>query len=47
MQGAASLLNQGREIVGLARQGGTIPVFMTLGRIGASPGAGEERAVRF
>ncbi|HEY8033851.1 MAG TPA: ATP-binding protein, partial [Methylocella sp.] len=46
-QGAASLLNQGREIVGLARQGGTIPVFMTLGRIGASPGAGEERAARF
>ena len=46
-QGAASLLNQGREIVGLARQGGTIPVFMTLGRIGASSGAGEERAARF
>ncbi len=46
-QGAASLLNQGREIVGLARQGGTIPVFMTLGRIGALPGAGEKRAARF
>jgi PAS domain S-box-containing protein len=46
-QGAASLLNQGREVIGLARQGGTIPVFMTLGRIGASPGAGEERAARF
>ncbi len=36
---AASLLNRGREVIGLARQGGTIPVFMTLGRIGASPAA--------
>jgi PAS domain S-box-containing protein len=44
---AASLLNQGREVTGLARQGGTIPLFMTLGRIGASPGAGEQRAARF
>ncbi len=43
--GAASLLNRGREVIGLARQGGTIPVFMTLGRIGASPG--EEPAARF
>jgi PAS domain S-box-containing protein len=46
-QGAATLLNQGREITGLARQGGTIPVFMTLGCIGASPGAGKQRAARF
>ncbi|MGC2221492.1 MAG: ATP-binding protein [Methylocella sp.] len=46
-QGAASLLNHGREVLGLARQGGTIPVFMTLGRIGASPGGGEERKARF
>jgi PAS domain S-box-containing protein len=46
-RGAASLLNQGREVLGLARQGGTIPVFMTLGRIGASPGGGEEREARF
>jgi PAS domain S-box-containing protein len=46
-QGAASLLNQGREVIGLARQGGTIPVFMTLGRIGASPSASEQRAARF
>ncbi|MGH6800988.1 MAG: PAS domain S-box protein, partial [Methylocella sp.] len=46
-QGAASLLNQGREVIGLARQGGTIPVFMTLGRIGAPAGAGEKRMVRF
>jgi PAS domain S-box-containing protein len=45
--GAASLLNRGREVIGLARQGGTIPVFMTLGRIGASPGVGEEHAARF
>lgn len=45
--GDASLLNRGREVVGLARQGGTIPVFMTLGRIGVSPGVGEERAARF
>ncbi len=45
--GAASLLNRGREVIGLAGQGGTIPVFMTLGRIGASPGVGEQRAARF
>ncbi|MGH6846233.1 MAG: PAS domain-containing sensor histidine kinase [Methylocella sp.] len=45
--GAASLLNQGREVIGLARQGGTIPVYMTLGRIGASAGAGKQRAARF
>ncbi|HEY4846385.1 MAG TPA: ATP-binding protein [Methylocella sp.] len=42
--GAASLLNRGREVIGLARQGGTIPVFMTLGRIG---GVDEQRAARF
>lgn len=35
LQPARSLLNQGREVVCLARQGGAIPVFMTLGRIGA------------
>ncbi len=44
---AASLLNRGREVIGLARQGGTIPVFMTLGRIEASPGVGEERAAHY
>jgi PAS domain S-box-containing protein len=33
--GVASVLNDGREIVGRARQGGSIPLFMTLGRIGA------------
>jgi PAS domain S-box-containing protein len=31
----ASLLNDGREVIGQPRQGGTIPVFLTLGRIGA------------
>ncbi|MGH6857756.1 MAG: PAS domain S-box protein, partial [Methylocella sp.] len=45
--GAASLLNQGSEVIGLARQGGAIPVFMTLSRIGASPGVDEQRAARF
>ncbi|WOJ88554.1 PAS domain-containing sensor histidine kinase [Methylocapsa polymorpha] len=33
--GVVSLLNHGREITGLARQGGAIPIFMTLGRISA------------
>ena len=33
--GVRSVLNDGREVVGRARQGGHIPVFMTLGRIGA------------
>jgi|GEM_PF-1142089 PAS domain S-box-containing protein len=42
-----SLLNQGREVVGLARQGGTIPVFMTIGRIGAAPSDGQQQDVRF
>ena len=45
--GGVSLLNQGREVEGLARQGGTIPVFMTLGRIGGAPGAGEPAELRF
>jgi len=45
--GAAHLLNRGREIIGLARQGGAIPVFMTLGRIGASSGGDEQRSARF
>jgi PAS domain S-box-containing protein len=30
----ASLLNDGREIIGRVREGGLIPVFMTLGRVG-------------
>jgi PAS domain S-box-containing protein len=45
--GAASLLNRGREVIGLARQGGTIPLFMTLGRIGAASAADEQQKVRF
>ncbi len=32
--GVMSLLNDGREIQGRAKQGGSIPIFMTLGRIG-------------
>jgi PAS domain S-box-containing protein len=43
--GVESLLNDGREIMGLARQGGTIPLFMTLGRITA--GAERDEDVRF
>jgi PAS domain S-box-containing protein len=33
--GVASVLNDGREVVGRARQGGPIPMFMTLGRVGS------------
>ncbi|BAT57877.1 cell-division control histidine kinase PdhS [Variibacter gotjawalensis] len=32
--GVASLLNDGREVIGRERQGGLIPLFMTMGRIG-------------
>ena len=32
--GVASLIDGGREVIGRARQGGLIPLFMTLGRIG-------------
>ena len=32
--GVASLLNDGREITGRAKQGGLIPIFMTLSRVG-------------
>jgi PAS domain S-box-containing protein len=41
--GVLSLLNDGREIFGLARQGGIIPLFVTLGRISANRhiGSGE------
>ncbi len=34
--GVKSVLNDGREITGRASQGGTIPLFMTLGRAGSS-----------
>lgn len=33
--GVRSVLNDGREVVARAHQGGHIPIFMTLGRIGA------------
>ena len=32
--GVASVLNDGREVVGRERKGGTIPLFMTMGRLG-------------
>jgi PAS domain S-box-containing protein len=31
--GAASVLNNGREVIGRRREGGLVPLFMTLGRI--------------
>ena len=36
--GVASLLNDGREIVGRERHGGPIPLFMTMGRLGEDGG---------
>jgi PAS domain S-box-containing protein len=41
--GVVSLLNDGREIVGRPRQGGAIPIFMTLGRIGSGRGGAPEQ----
>ncbi|MCW2308079.1 ATP-binding protein [Rhodobium gokarnense] len=48
--GVASLLNDGREVIGLAAQGGLIPLFMTIGRLddtseraGAAPAYGGDR----
>jgi PAS domain S-box-containing protein len=35
--GVASLLNDGREVLGRVRQGGAIPLFMTVGRIAEGP----------
>jgi PAS domain S-box-containing protein len=35
--GVESLLNDGREVLGLVGQGGTIPLSMTLGRLGDGP----------
>ncbi|HEX5778826.1 MAG TPA: ATP-binding protein [Xanthobacteraceae bacterium] len=32
--GVASVLNDGREVIGRVREGGLIPLFMTLGRVG-------------
>ena len=34
--GVASVLNDGREVLGRVREGGLIPLFMTLGRVGES-----------
>lgn len=36
--GVASLLNDGREVMGRVRQGGTIPLFMTMGHVNEGPG---------
>jgi PAS domain S-box-containing protein len=33
LDGVASLLNDGREVIGRVREGGLIPLFMTMGRI--------------
>ncbi|VTZ48636.1 conserved hypothetical protein [Methylocella tundrae] len=41
--GVASLLNDGREILGLTRQGGVIPIFMTLGKVGAGSNAASDQ----
>lgn len=35
--GVASVLNDGREVIGRVREGGLIPLFMTMGRIGEDP----------
>ena len=35
--GVVSLMNDGREVVGRVRQGGRIPLFMTMGRIAEAP----------
>ncbi|HEX8666139.1 MAG TPA: PAS domain S-box protein [Beijerinckiaceae bacterium] len=35
--GVASLLNDGREVIGRVRQGGLIPLFMTVGRVSEAP----------
>ncbi|MBS7539304.1 sensor histidine kinase [Ancylobacter lacus] len=32
--GVASVLNDGREVIGREREGGLIPLFMTIGRVG-------------
>jgi signal transduction histidine kinase len=35
-QGAVSLFNQGREVIVLTRQGGALPVFITIAQIGTA-----------
>lgn len=37
--GVASVLNDGREVIGRVRSGGLIPLFMTIGRVGSDPNA--------
>jgi PAS domain S-box-containing protein len=39
--GVASLLNDGREVIGRVRQGGSVPLFMTIGRLGGERIGGE------
>jgi len=41
--GVASLLNDGREIMGRAKQGGLFPIFMALGRVGRAGDAAEQK----
>jgi PAS domain S-box-containing protein len=36
--GVAGLLHDGRELIGRVRQGGLVPLFMTIGRIGEGSG---------
>ncbi|MDF2997047.1 MAG: sensor signal transduction histidine kinase [Xanthobacteraceae bacterium] len=36
--GVASVLNDGREVIGRVREGGLIPLFMTVGRVGEEAG---------
>jgi PAS domain S-box-containing protein len=43
--GVATLLNDGREVIGRPRQGGAIPIFMTLGRV--STGREDKREQKF
>jgi PAS domain S-box-containing protein len=44
-EGVAGLLDGGREVLGRVRQGGAIPLFVTLGRVGEEGGAPKYCAV--
>jgi PAS domain S-box-containing protein len=46
LQGASRLFNQGREVTVLTRQGGMLPVFMTLAQIVAA-GTAKQNEARF
>jgi PAS domain S-box-containing protein len=37
LNGVAGVLNDGREVIGRVRQGGLIPLFMTMGRLAEGP----------